>query len=494
MKRRNNIIAAVLLCLSLFLFTACTKDDAKSRMQGVIKTELAPACAGRYSKTVNNTDITADFCDCNCLGVILDKSGSTSSVARHTIAKVPAKTLTDIDELSALYADFIGYYDVKNEYKKWTLEEGSVQKNAYDAFVVKAQGIFDACDFVACKNIEHSSKNGVVIGLSRSFDVTTENADVSYSYSDMLFIASELFGYKDKSKFTEYARTLVSTFGAEKDKTTEELRLSLDGAIYTENGAYVMPYVVKSNLATNFSVCLVMKDGVLSAWIEDIDSAAKTVDLSDVKGTSSFSLYGRCNLFETASGYYEFSFEGEELPAGHYATMEISTSDGLSKTITIMLLPEYAPKSVDNFISYAEKGFYDGTVIHRIVANGCLQGGGYEYKNRFVEKKLPDGMKAIEGEFTNNGHPENIIGHCPGTISMARTNEVNSGTSQFFLCFDYYPSWDGEYAGFGFMIYQEDIDFVKKLGKETATNSGSYPTTRRITIEKVTTFSVDANE
>ena len=103
-------------------------------------------------------------------------------------------------------------------------------------------------------------------------------------------------------------------------------------------------------------------------------------------------------------------------------------------------------------------------------------------------------MKAIEGEFTNNGHPENIIGHCPGTISMARTNEVNSGTSQFFLCFDYYPSWDGEYAGFGFMIYQEDIDFVKKLGKETATNSGSYPTTRRITIEKVTTFSVDANE
>ena len=496
MKRRNNVIAALLICLSLFLLVGCAdkKNEEGGQTQGVVKTELSPACTGRYNKTVNNTDITADFCDCNSLGVILDKSGSTASVSRHTLAQIPEKTLSDFDELSRLYAAFIEYYEIADSYKEWTVANEGTQYDSFAAFSTKAKDIFSLCDSAVCQNIKYNTKNSVIVGINKSFYITNEGSEVNYSYSDMLFIASELFGYKAKDTFVSYAKNLVSAYGGDTDKTTAEMRTHLDGAIYTENGAYILPYAVKSTLSTNFAMCLILKNGVLSVWIGDGDSAAKTVDLNDTKGSSSFYLYGRCSLFETSSGYYEFSLDGETLPAGQYATMAISTSDGLSRNITIMLLPEYAPKTVENFIAYADAGYYDGTVIHRIVSNGCLQGGGYVYKNGFRSKAIPEGMKAVEGEFTNNGHPENIIGHCPGTISMARTDEVNSGTSQFFLCFGYYPSWDGAYAGFGFMINRDDIDFVRMLGQTTDVNSGSYPTTRRITIDKVTIFSVDANE
>lgn len=493
MKRRNSFFAILLIAICCCLFAGCSKDNVQpsGTEQKIVKTELSPECAGRYNKTVTNTDITADFCACNGLGVILNNSGSATGLSRHTLAKIPEKTYSDMDELSRLYADFMKHFIITDTYYFDTIKEPEKEYAPFAAYVAAAGEIFSSCDFSACENITYDPQKSVIVGINKPFALSFGS---EYSYSDMMLVASELFGYNSKGNFVTYAKTLVSTYGGEKEKTTEELRLSLDGAIYTENGSYVMPYVVKSKLSKNFALCLILsRDGVLSVWIGDMESAAKTVDLADTQGTSSFSLYGRCSLFETASGYYEFSYEGTELMPGQYATMKISTSDGLSRTITIKLLPEYAPQSVENFISYADEGYYDGTVIHRIVTDGCLQGGGYVYKNGFRVKALPEGKSGIEGEFTNNGHPENVIGHCPGTISMARTSEVNSGTSQFFLCFDYYPSWDGEYAGFGFMIYKDDVEFVKTLGQTTSVNSGSYPTTRRITIEEVKTFAIDGN-
>ena len=493
MKRRNSFFAILLIVLSCCLLVGCNQEEQPTEStKSIVKTDLSPECAGRYNKTVANTDITADFCACNGLGVILNNSGSASTLSHHTLAKIPEKTYSDMDRLSRSYAEFMKHFIISDTYYFDTIKESEKEYAPFETFVDTAEEVFSSSDFSVCENILYDAEKSVIVGINKPFALTFGS---SYSYSDMMLVASELFGYNSKNNFVTYAKTLVSTYGGAKDKTVEELRLSLDGAIYTENGSYVMPYVVKSNLSKDFALCLILnEDGVLSLWIGDMESAAKTVDLSDTQGTSSFSLYGRCSLFETASGYYEFSYEGTELMPGSYATMKLSTSDGLSRTITIMLLPEYAPQSVENFISYADEGYYDGTVIHRIVTDGCLQGGGYVFKNGFRTKALPEGKSGIEGEFTNNGHPENVIGHCPGTISMARTSEVNSGTSQFFLCFDYYPSWDGEYAGFGFMIYKEDIEFVKMLGQTTDVNSGSYPTTRRITIEEVKTFTVDDND
>lgn len=193
---------------------------------------------------------------------------------------------------------------------------------------------------------------------------------------------------------------------------------------------------------------------------------------------------------KNSNGYYAFSMTSGALPAGTYVEMDIVTSDDLSKTITIRMLPKYAPKTVENFLSYVSDGYYDGTAIHRIVSSGCLQGGGYTYENGYYTAK--GGTKdAIEGEFADNGHTENVIAHCAGTISTARTNDVNSATSQFFLCTGTYSSWDGSYAGFGFMPYQEDIEFIQKLEKTTECDSSSYPESRQIYIKAARVVVID---
>ncbi len=92
--------------------------------------------------------------------------------------------------------------------------------------------------------------------------------------------------------------------------------------------------------------------------------------------------------------------------------------------LKIELYPEVAPNTVNNFISLANSGYYDGVTFHRIIKGFMIQGGD------------PDGTGAggpgyaITGEFTDNGF-ENNIKHTPGVISMARTNNPNSAGSQF---------------------------------------------------------------
>ncbi len=188
----------------------------------------------------------------------------------------------------------------------------------------------------------------------------------------------------------------------------------------------------------------------------------------------------------TGDGYYRFYLDGDKnLPDGTYAVMTVATSDGLKEELTVMLLAKYAPKTVENFIAYAESGFYDGTVFHRVAKEYCvLQGGGFEYKDNVYTEK-GNKRNPIIGEFANNGFPENIIAHAAGAISMARTNEVNSATSQFFFSWEAYPSWDGEYAAFGFLVYDKDIEFIKKLGTETRVDAGERPSSRTITLESV---------
>ncbi len=99
--------------------------------------------------------------------------------------------------------------------------------------------------------------------------------------------------------------------------------------------------------------------------------------------------------------------------------VEIETSKG---NIVIELYPQKAPTTVKNFLSYVNAGYYDGTVFHRVIRNFMIQGGGF-YENG-TEKKT---MAPIKLE-SNNGLKNSV-----GTIAMARTNNPNSATSQFFI-------------------------------------------------------------
>ncbi|MDV2686566.1 peptidylprolyl isomerase [Alkalihalophilus lindianensis] len=122
--------------------------------------------------------------------------------------------------------------------------------------------------------------------------------------------------------------------------------------------------------------------------------------------------------------------------------------------VLIELYPDVAPKTVENFVSLVEEGFYDGLTFHRVIPGFMIQGGD------------PDGNGtggpgySIEGEFSSNGF-ENDLKHDRGVISMARSQDPNSGGSQFFIMVAETPSLDGEYASFGKVI--EGMDVVDEI-------------------------------
>ena len=158
----------------------------------------------------------------------------------------------------------------------------------------------------------------------------------------------------------------------------------------------------------------------------------------------------------------------EENDMNNYPTanMKILSQTGEELTVKIELYPDKAPKTVENFIRLANSGFYDGMHFHRIVPGGCLQGGGYKFIQTDSGLSIDESVgkvAPIEGEFASNGHPENDLRHTKGTISMARTSDPNSATSQFFLCVGDYPSWDGEYAAFGMAKDEESLLALGKL-------------------------------
>lgn len=107
------------------------------------------------------------------------------------------------------------------------------------------------------------------------------------------------------------------------------------------------------------------------------------------------------------------------------------------------LYPEKAPNTVNNFISLANGGYYDGLTFHRVIPGFMIQGG------------CPDGTGmggpgySIQGEFLGNGFEKNDLKHTLGVLSMARSMSPDSAGSQFFIMVDAAPHLDGQYAAFG---------------------------------------------
>ena len=112
-------------------------------------------------------------------------------------------------------------------------------------------------------------------------------------------------------------------------------------------------------------------------------------------------------------------------------------------SMTAELYPEKAPLTVENFLSLVKKGFFSGLIFHRIIPGFMIQGGGYTESFSEID------AKSIKGEFASNGFSKNDLKHTRGVLSMARTNQPNSASSQFFVMHADAPYLDGQYAAFG---------------------------------------------
>ena len=118
------------------------------------------------------------------------------------------------------------------------------------------------------------------------------------------------------------------------------------------------------------------------------------------------------------------------------------------------LYPEIAPNTVNNFLSLAGKGFYDGLIFHRVIAGFMIQGGDPEGSG------MGGPGYSIKGEFTQNGF-SNKLHHSAGVLSMARSMNPNSAGSQFFIMHGDAGYLDGQYAAFGKVT--EGIEVVNKI-------------------------------
>lgn len=145
--------------------------------------------------------------------------------------------------------------------------------------------------------------------------------------------------------------------------------------------------------------------------------------------------------------------------------VKITMEDG--GEIVLALFGEEAPISVENFVSLVESGFYDGLIFHRVVPGFVIQTGD------------PDGTgfggseKTIKGEFAANG-VENKISHKHGVLSMARSKNMNSASSQFFICLADVDFLDGNYAAFG--AVESGLDVVDAIGA-VKTDANDKPVT-----------------
>ena len=168
--------------------------------------------------------------------------------------------------------------------------------------------------------------------------------------------------------------------------------------------------------------------------------------------------------------------EGEELLTGlHHVTIDVQDYG----TISLELDADTAPISVTNFINLANEGFYDGLTFHRIISGFMIQGGDPNGNGTGGSEKT------IKGEFSANG-VENDISHVRGVISMARANDPDSGSSQFFIVHEDSTFLDGQYAAFGHVT--DGMDVVDAICEAVAVqdNNGTVAAADQPVITAVT--------
>lgn len=206
-------------------------------------------------------------------------------------------------------------------------------------------------------------------------------------------------------------------------------------------------------------------------------------------------------------GYYKKATMEIKNPV---ATMEVENFG----TIKIELYPELAPQTVANFVTLANRGFYDGLTFHRIVKDFMIQGGDKEGTGEGsattadLKDDGDDTQYTIKGEFIANGVEKNKLKFEEGVIGMARSDytsyssslteeSYNSGSSQFFIMTKANTSLNGYYTAFGKVI--EGMDVVHKIEEvevkvaDNSEQSGNTEVSTPVNSVKITSVKVETN-
>ena len=221
---------------------------------------------------------------------------------------------------------------------------------------------------------------------------------------------------------------------------------------------------------TVFSV-LLLACALILALIIGLSSGNDIADTDETQGTTQNT--------ETAGGTEatetEPAYDALDETLVYYADIVIQDYG----TITVQLDQHSAPITCANFVELAESGFYDGLTFHRIIEGtmmqgGCPEGTGYGSSDN-----------TIVGEFSANGY-DNPLSHTRGAISMARSDDYDSASCQFFIVQQDYTSWDGQYAVFGYVIDGMDVVDAVCADAQPTDSNGSMEAENQPVITSVT--------
>ncbi len=154
--------------------------------------------------------------------------------------------------------------------------------------------------------------------------------------------------------------------------------------------------------------------------------------------------------------------------------------------ITVELNTELAPKSCENFLSYAKEGFYDGTIFHRVIDGFMVQGGGFDKDMNQKDVKAP-----IENEADNGLKNET------GTLAMARTMDPHSATAQFFINVkdnDFLNHSGKNAQGWGYAVFAKVTDGMDAVNNIKAVKTGSNGMHQDVPQDEVIINSVTVSE
>lgn len=157
----------------------------------------------------------------------------------------------------------------------------------------------------------------------------------------------------------------------------------------------------------------------------------------------------------------------------------ISTSLG---DLEVELNQEKAPESVKNFLSYVDSKFYDGTIFHRVMPGFMIQGGGFTPDMKQKETKAPIKIESMNG-----------LKNARGTLAMARTNDPNSATSQFFINVvnnDFLDYRDSSPQGIGYAVFGKVTKGLEVADKIVQVKTGSHGMYQNVPLEPVVINSV----
>ena len=163
---------------------------------------------------------------------------------------------------------------------------------------------------------------------------------------------------------------------------------------------------------------------------------------------------------ESTAADDDSSASGELLSGKHHVEIEVQDYG----TIEVELDADAVPITTTNFINLAQSGFYDGLTFHRIISGFMIQGGDP------LGNGTGGSEETIKGEFSSNG-VENDLSHTRGAISMARSSDPDSASSQFFIVHEDSTYLDGDYAVFGYVT--DGMDVVDQICEDTEVEDGN---------------------